>query len=193
MCRYCPLSKHNAPPVVYPVHRPQALAVFAGSLWGVGAVVLAVWFYSHRVGADAISWRDWLAVATLLASAAGAVSFCKTADLGQLVWDGAQWHAEGMASTRRRGLRIRRLFEASPNGADGQIQVQVRVIFDVQVAMLLRLDQDQCAPQWLWVTRSARPERWLDVRRAVYSPIRQTVSRGEKSAVQASGAKARSL
>ena len=177
--------------MVYPVHRPQALAVLAALLWGAGAVVLAVWFYSHR--AEAISWRDWLAVATLLASAAGAVSFFKATDLGQLVWDGELWHAEGVASTRRRGLGIRRLFEASPNGADGQIQVQLQVIFDVQVAMLLRLDQDQCAPQWLWVTRSARPERWLDVRRAVYSPIRQMVSRGEKFAVQASGAKARSL
>lgn len=179
--------------MVYPVHRPQALAVFAGSLWGAGAVVLAAWFYSHRAGVEAISWRDWLAAATLLASAAGVVSFCKAGNSGQLVWDGELWHAEGMVSTRRLGLGIRRLFGAPMESADAQIQVQVQVIFDAQVAMLLRLDQDQCAPQWLWVTGSARPERWLDVRRAVHSPIRHALPRGEESALQASGAKARSL
>ena len=177
--------------MVYPVHRPWALAVFAGLLWSAGAVVLAVWFYSHR--ADAISWRDWLAAVTLLASAAGAVSFCKAGNSGQLVWDGELWHAEGMVSPRRPGLGIRRLFKASVDSADAEIQVEVQVIFDAQVAMLLQLSQKECTPQWLWVTRSARPERWLDVRRAVHSPIRHAMPGGRKSALQALDAKVRSL
>ena len=174
--------------MVYPVHRPQAATVLVVMLWCIGAAALVMWFPSHRVSADTSNWRDWLAATALLASAAGTVSFCKTGDQGQLVWDGEFWHREGVASIWRRKFRILGLFDQMTDGANTQVQV----VFDVQAAMLLRLTRGQCAPQWMWVTRSAHPERWLDLRRAVYSPIRHTVLDGE-TAWNAPNAKARPL
>lgn len=173
------LSKHNAPPVVYPVHRPQALIAIVMLLWGIGAAALVVWLANDRISDAVLTWRDGLAAAALLASTAGAVSFCKTGDQGHLVWDGEFWHKEGEASLQRRRFTIFGLFGQTMASADVQAQVQVQVIFDMQAAMLLQMTRGQGAPEWTWVTRSAHPERWLDLRRAVYSPIRHAVSEGE--------------
>lgn len=73
---------------------------------------------------------------------------------GQLAWDGEAWRWE------------------SPGYQAGIAEHELSVIADVQHGLLLRLENRASASLWLWVEQSAMPERWLDLRRAVYSPHR---------------------
>ena len=154
--------------MIYPVHRSRALAIAAALLWLFGAVSVAVWATSGGAGVGAADWRLWLAAAALLASAAGAVSFCKSSGHSQIVWDAEVWRVEASNCSFAGGPCIAETFDGASNAANLEIQV----ILDVQVALLLRLARGRRAGQWLWVTRSHLPERWLDLRRAVYSPVR---------------------
>lgn len=71
---------------------------------------------------------------------------------GQLAWDGDAWHWE------------------SPGYQTGVGEHALSVIADFQQWLLLRLENQAGASLWLWVEKNAMPERWLDLRRAVYSP-----------------------
>ena len=71
---------------------------------------------------------------------------------GQLAWDGAVWRWE------------------SAGYQTGLADHELSVIADFQQRLLLRLENQARASLWLWVEQSAMPERWLDLRRAVYSP-----------------------
>ena len=73
---------------------------------------------------------------------------------GQLAWDGASWRWEG------------------PGYQTGVGEHALSVIVDLQQRLLLRLENQAGACLWLWVEHHAMPERWLDLRRAVYSPHR---------------------
>lgn len=95
-----------------------------------------------------------LVALALLAALVGGWSSWIHSPAGRLVWDGALWHWD--------------LPDLSP--ADDQCTVQV--IVDLQFAAMLRLAQTGASPVWLWVERSQMPERWLDLRRAVYAPVR---------------------
>lgn len=154
--------------MIYPVHRSRALALVAALLWLFGAVSVAVWATSGGADVGAADWRPWFAAAALLASASGAVSFCKSSGQSQIVWDAEVWRVEASNCSFAGGPRIAETVDGASNAANLEIQV----ILDVQVALLLRLARGQCAVQWLWVTRNHLPERWLDLRRAVYSPVR---------------------
>ena len=154
--------------MIYPVHRSRAVAIAAALLWIFGAVSVSVLATSGGVGINAAGWRSWLAAATLLASAAGAVSFCKSGGHNQIVWDAEVWRVEALNCSFANGPCITETIDGVSNAANLEIQV----ILDVQVALLLRLARGQRAVQWLWVTRNHLPERWLDLRRAVYSPVR---------------------
>ena len=46
---------------------------------------------------------------------------------------------------------------------------RVLVALDFQSLMLLRLTEPGRARRWIWIEQRAMPERWRDVRRAVYS------------------------
>ena len=86
------------------------------------------------------------------------MSFYRTSSgEGHIAWDGALWHSEG-------------LNHPTPAGANAAFDLHV--IVDLQVALLLRLADAQHRPRWLWVSRKRCPERWLDLRRAVYGPAR---------------------
>lgn len=71
---------------------------------------------------------------------------------GQLTWDGKFWRWE------------------SSNYQTGIAEYELSIIADFQHILLLRLENQAHARLWLWVERSAMPERWLALRRAVYSP-----------------------
>jgi len=43
------------------------------------------------------------------------------------------------------------------------------VALDVQFSLLLYLAEANAARRWVWLDRSDMPERWQDLRRAVYS------------------------
>ena len=73
---------------------------------------------------------------------------------GQLAWSGEAWRWE------------------SPAYQSGGTEQSLFVIADFQNMLLLRLENQTGASLWLWLERSAMPDLWLDLRRAVYSPHR---------------------
>ena len=151
------MSRHNAPPVVYPVQRSSVLGWLLLACWGMGLGVLASWVLVSPV------W-DWRAAGALLAatgtSVAALVSWY-TSRSGQLAWDGERWHWD------------------SPGDFSSSEQSQVAVIVDVQSALLLLFETVGGARHWLWVERASQSERWMDLRRAVYSPHRVSTHSAE--------------
>ena len=71
---------------------------------------------------------------------------------GHLAWDGEVWRWE------------------IPGYQTGAAEHELSVIADFQHRMLLRLENQAGASLWLWLEKNAMPERWMDLRRAVYSP-----------------------
>jgi hypothetical protein len=141
---------HSAPSVVYPLGRSLVQGLTLLGFWLVGVVVLGLWWAT----AQATDWRLWFTLAVLLGAGMAAAWSWKNSPAGQLCWDGQVWRWESHA-----GL----------SGLPGQ---QLTVALDLQHAMLLRLENQNRSPLWLWAARSAMPERWLDLRRAVHSTQR---------------------
>ena len=91
----------------------------------------------------------------LIAVAVAGAAAChgwKNSPVGQLAWDGQLWRWE------------------SPGYQTGVAEQKLVVIVDFQHLLLLRIENQAHASLWLWPERKALPERWLDFRRAVYSP-----------------------
>ncbi len=138
---------HNAPPVAYPLGRSSLQAGLLLAFWlaGAAALVLCVLF------APALGWRLWLLVFGVFAAGCVAAWGWKNSPLGVLHWDAQCWHWESPAY--QAGTPVRRL----------------SVVLDFQRVLLLRLENQDHARLWLWAERMAMPERWLDLRRAVYA------------------------
>ncbi len=103
-----------------------------------------------------MEWSAFLSAATLVFSGIAAFQGWKNCPIGQLVWDGQLWRWESLGY--QTGAAEQTLF----------------VIADFQNLLLLRLENHAHASLWLWAEQKAFPERWLDLRRAVYSPRRAT-------------------
>ena len=139
-------ARRHAPAVLYPVGRGAALAVACGLLVLAGLVVLGYWAVQG-------AWRHpwWVlgaAGATWGVAAVRALRFWRALPSGDVCWSGAHWE-----------LRC-----------SGRIATYGRVCVhaDLQRFLLLRLESADQPPCWLWAQRAARPERWNDLRRAVY-------------------------
>lgn len=78
----------------------------------------------------------------------------KNSPVGQLAWDGQVWRWEG------------------PGYQVGVAEYDLSAALDFQNLMLLRIENQAHATLWLWAERRTFPARWLDLRRAVYSPQR---------------------
>jgi len=144
------LTTHNAPPVVYPLGRSRFQACLLLGLWLAGLVLVLHWFSVTRQ----LDGRMAAALAAVLAAGAAAHGSWKNAPSGQLAWDGEVWCWE--SSSYQTGIAEQRL----------------SVIADFQHLLLLRLENQAHASLWLWAERRALPERWLDLRRAVFSPCK---------------------
>ncbi|MEO8023257.1 hypothetical protein [Polaromonas sp.] len=147
---------HSAPPVTYPMGRShfQGLALLA--LWVAGATALVLWW---RI-AQSVDWRLWVMLAGVLAFGLAAGRGWKNSPVGHLRWDGQDWCWESQGY--RSGMPARHL----------------TVALDLQRSLLLRLENHDHATLWLWASRSAMPERWLDLRCAVHSRRRPSASDG---------------
>ncbi len=134
---------HSAPSVTYPVGRSRflggLLAVFV--LTGVAAGVM-VWQRTPLNG-----WQVFIVGAVTLLAGLGAGFFWRTLPQGDLRWDGHRWEGPG-AATRTAGVHVH---------------------LDLQRHLLVRLQGAGDAGPWLWLSAASRPERWDDLRRAVYS------------------------
>jgi len=133
---------HNAPSVSYPVGRSFFPALALAALWLLGAAATAAWAWQAGVSTAA----RLLAGAVLALAGLGALGFWRRMPEGELAWDGERW--------------------TWPSGAAGEGVLAVGL--DLQRALLLRWQGGRAA-QWLWLERSRAPQRWDDLRRAVYS------------------------
>ena len=132
---------HNAPAVSYPVGRALFAGLAAGGVWFAGAAVTLAWTWS----ADAADWRQAGASVAVAVTGAAALASWLRSPTGYLRWDGPGWTAP----------------HTSQAGA-------LEVVVDLQQVLLVRW----CGPgfsRWLWLERRRCPDRWLDLRRAVYS------------------------
>ena len=104
------------------------------------------------------NWRIGLAIAVLLGTGAVVRGGWRHTATGQLAWNGESWRWESSA------------YQA---GIAGQ---EISVIADCQRALMLRLENQSGAGLWLWLEESTMPDRWMDLRRAVYSPHRSPLA-----------------
>lgn len=141
------LTIHNAPPVVYPLGRSRFQGCLLLGLWLAGLVLVLLWFCVTRQ----LDWRMAVALVAVLGAGVATHSSWKNAATGQLAWDGEVWCWE------------------SPSYQTGIAEQQLSVIVDCQHLLLLRLENQAHASLWLWAEQKALPERWLDLRRAVFS------------------------
>ena len=144
------MTTHSAPPVVYPLGRSGFQGCLLAGLWLIGLLVLLLWYDRARQ----IDWRIYSGAAALVVAGAAAYIGWMNSPVGQIAWDGQFWRWE------------------SPGYQTGVAQQQLSVIADFQHLLLLRIENQAHASLWLWVERKAFPTRWLDLRRAVYSPKR---------------------
>jgi hypothetical protein len=134
---------HNAPSVTYPVGRSRWGAALLALAWLAGVAVVLQWSRQDGVGAGP-AVVAWAGVAGVGLAAARA---WWRGPSGALAWDGANWR-----------------WEAGPPG-------RVQVGLDLQAFLLVHWRAAGGA-RWLWLERAACPERWDDLRRAVYSRAR---------------------
>lgn len=144
------MSKHNAPPVSYPLGRSRLQGQVLLGLWLVGMAAVTLWATSSAI----LGWRQILGGVGLAAAGAAAWIGWKNSATGQLAWDGQHWRWDS------RGYQT------------GTVHYQVVVALDFQSLLLLRVGNPAQASLWLWAERKACPPRWLDLRRAVFSPHR---------------------
>ena len=144
------LSKHNAPSVTYPLGRSHWQAFLLSAFWLVAFLLAGVW----TLGSQQLGWRQAAGFITVMGAGWAARYGWKNAPVGQLAWDRQVWRWEG------------------PGYQAGVAEYELSVALDFQNVMLLRVENQAHAKLWLWAERRAFPERWLDLRRAVYSPHR---------------------
>lgn len=142
------LTTHHAPSVIYPLGRSRCQGYLLLGLWVAGSLSVMLWLYGSR----AMDWRPFLAVASISLAGLAAYIGWKNSPVGQLAWDGQFWRWEG------------------PGYQTGVAVQKLSVVVDFQNLLLLRLENQAHAHLWLWAERKVLPERWLDLRRAVYSP-----------------------
>lgn len=155
---------YSAPPVVYPLGRSRFQAWLLAGLWGAGALSTLFWVYLGHPP----DWHVGLACVALLVAAYVAFAGWKNAATGQLVWDGQSWRWVGQGYQ------------------SGIAEQTLSVMADFQHLLLLRIESptETGNGMCIWSERGAFPERWLDFRRAVFSPGRHP---GGPDAVAVSG------
>ncbi|MBS0430360.1 MAG: hypothetical protein JSR41_23990 [Proteobacteria bacterium] len=134
---------HSAPSVSYPVGRSRVGHAILWVIWAAGACCACAWRYQN----DSNGAR-WAVVLGAFVVASLALTWALRPQSARVLrWDGAFWSLSG----------------ARPMG-----MAEAAVALDLQCTLLLRLQEAGRATQWLWADRSAAPERWNAMRRAVY-------------------------
>src|SRR6218665_487219 len=145
-----PRSRHP-PAVQYPLQRSAVLGALL-VFWLLGsAMVLAAWV---GVGARSAWGAGWVAAGPW--ARAGALYFWLGQFSGLIRWDGRAWALE----------------TSRPGAISWPLSGPPEVLLDMQTQLWLCVRPMERRRIWLWRERSSQPERWLDLRRAVYSRAR---------------------
>ncbi|EJE54852.1 hypothetical protein PMI14_00205 [Acidovorax sp. CF316] len=144
-------TARRAPAVRFPVRRSRAVGgVLAALALAGGAALLAWWL----VGAGRGALVAAAGAAAWLAAVAAAWHWWLGQFCGELRWDGQQWWLD------------RLLPGGSPMPLKGAPEVQ----WDLQDHLWVCAHATPGrARTWLWLECRQQPERWPDLRRAVYS------------------------
>lgn len=153
----------RAPAVRYPLRRSTAFG------WGIalvvvaGAAVLIAWALlgAHKYHAGVIAATCFWAFA-----AAGAYHFWQRQWIGFLGWDGRAWTMD----------------TAHPQAVSWTLAEPPEVLLDLQTHVWLYVSCVERRRAWLWLDRSSHPERWMDLRRAVYSRAASGTDNAEENA-----------
>ncbi len=153
--------------VQYPLRRSRILGVLLLTLLFAGAGVVAAWV---SYGARDVFLSATVALGLWLSAAAGAVHFWWSQPRGVLQFDGQAWTLGPTAKSFSGPLAL---------------SVPPEVLLDLQAHLWVRIVPSGHSSQWLWLERSSQPERWMDLRRAVYSRARSGVDNADETARQA--------
>jgi hypothetical protein len=158
-------SRQHAPFVRFPLGRSRVLGgVLLAGLVLAAAVVLTWWLSPGRAAAARVPL--WVATALCLCAGGTAAHYWWQQFRGSLIWDGQAWLLENQ--------------ELSPKS--WALLGSPEVIVDVQAHLWLRVVLPQRQPLWLWLDKNSQPERWMDLRRAVYSRARPGADRAGETA-----------
>lgn len=146
---------HSAPSVSYPVGRSRFAAALLLGAWLLGVAAVGLWSLQVR----APGWQLGACLGVLLLTGLCAAWNWLRAPQGVLSWDGQSWNCS-----------------AGVQAEEGVLEVGL----DLQSRLLLRWS-GAAASRWLWLERARRPERWEDLRRAVYSRAKQQPLRQDAS------------
>ena len=132
-----------------------------------GAGVVAAWV---GFGARDAVLSAAVALGLWLLAAAGASHFWWRQPRGVLQFDGQAWTLGPTAKSFSGPLAL---------------SLPPEVLLDLQAHLWVRIVPSGHSSQWLWLERSSQPERWMDLRRAVYSRARSGVDNADETARQA--------
>lgn len=161
------LLSRRAPSVQYPLRRSRVLGALLLALLFIGAGVVAAWV---GFGARDAVLSAAVALGLWLLAAAGAAHFWWSQTRGVLQFDGQAWTLGQTAKSFSGPLAL---------------SVAPEVLLDLQAHLWVRVAPIRHSSQWLWLERSSQPERWMDLRRAVYSRARSGVDNADETARQA--------
>jgi toxin CptA len=137
---------HSAPSVTFPVGRSRDAGRLLGVIWAAGACCAGAVSYQF----DSIGWRTGVLLTCSALSAVLALRAYRGQPTGELRFDGQGWSFWGASVG---GVQAARLLLA----------------LDLQSLLLVRLTLPGQPSCWLWLAQRSAPQRWPDLRRAVYS------------------------
>ncbi len=136
---------HSAPAVRYPVPRSARAGRVLAALCGLPAVACLLWWQAG-VSAPALAafGAAWVLAATIC------VFQWHHLRAGRLRWDGQAWFW---------------LPDAAAEQDEHAVTIQLRL--DLQSVVLVHMKGAPGMVDWRWLERSAAPQRWNDLRRAL--------------------------
>lgn len=160
------LLSRRPPPVQYGLRRSSLLGVALGSVVFMSGMLVGGWMV---LGSHAAVLFEATVCALWLVAAGGALHYWLRQPRGMLQFDGHTWT----------------LHHGRTSGTSQALSGPPEVVLDLQAHLWVRIMPSGDSPLWLWLERSSQPERWMDLRRAVYSRATPDVDNVDETARQA--------